>query len=560
MKREIRTTILAGLLMLAMEMTMAATTKVVELGPTNLMDGFEATRVVLAQDGKSVALDPRVFKFGRERKGVVTTDPLNLGPTDGVLDIVAPVTRIEITSDLTVPEGSAAAVEARTGATFFDQSGWTPWRTLEGGKGVISEPAGRFVQVRITLSSTKEGALPAVSRVVLKSQTEEVDLPSTLKVAEAKLQRIVRSPIDFKYERPDHPRIVRFRKEAELDRVVENAKDDFEKLVRLMDWAGSCYNDRTVKNETQEGYYAWDIDKIFALVEVEQNGKKIKRPTVYGHCMSYAELLVTAATALGYKGRHMVMEGFREATHEVTDIWVPSLGKWVYFDPSLSNYYYDKNTQVPLNLIEIHKIVADNFVPAGKDMHWFSQRDSAETKAQVRKVGGKNPIGCRLGPWRYGEPMPKDYDWGWYHGYLAAGFVQMTPRNDFHSHPEANPKRLGHSPGYAGYPFWVDEKTPPTRGGYNWYTRMRDFYWTLDQAALRVETDPRTPDMAMVEFGNSMPFFKAYRVSVNGVSLGEQGTHFRWKLRKGKNSLEVRPVDEFGMVGLPSSITLVFGD
>jgi hypothetical protein len=302
--------------------------------------------------------------------------------------------------------------------------------------------------------------------------------------------------------------------------------------------------------------YVWDIDRVFAMVEVEENGRKIKRPTVYGHCMSYAEIFVTGATALGYFARHMANLGFREASHEIVDAWVPSLGKWVYFDPSLSNYYYDKKTKEPLNLIEMHKIVADTFVPSGKDMHWFSEQHSEETQALVRKIGGQTPIGSRLGPWRYGKPMPRDYDWGWFHGYLAAGFVQMTPRNDFHSHPDAQSKYFQHYPGYSGYPNWVDAKTPPRKGGHNWYRRMRDFYWTLDQASLRLETIPDRKGTVRVELGQSMPFFKRFVVQTDDTEAAPSDACFDWDLHKGANALTVTPVDEFGRAGTGSSVTL----
>lgn len=528
---------------------------VVELNPQGLMEGFEARKVLLAADGQSVGLDARVFKFGNERKGVITTDPLDLGPAVGQMGLPVKVKRIACAVAADLPEGATVAVEARTGDTLFDQSAWSPWQPLAGLQGAIDNPAGRFAQVRLTLGAKGDAGLPAVRGLTVQAESEAIRTAPVPRVVAAAIQKIVRSPIDFKYERPDQPKIAKFRKEAELDKVVAGARDDFEKLVKLMDWAGSCHNDRTVRKEKEPGFYAWDIDKIFALVEVEKDGKKTMRPTVYGHCMSYSELLVTAATALGYKGRHMVMEGFRQATHEVADIWVPSLGKWVYFDPSLSNYYFDKGSRTPLNMIEIHKIVVDNFIPAGKDTHWFRTRDNQETKDVVRKVGGQNPIGCRLGPWRYGEPMPRDYDWGYSHGYLASGAVQMTPRNDFHSNPAANPKRFEHAPGYGGYPNWVDHKTPPTNGAHNWFTRPRDFYWTLDQAALRL-TAGAEPGTVTVELGHSMPFFKRYALKLDNVPVANVTNPYIWKIGKGQSKLEVAPVDEFGAVGLASVVTV----
>jgi hypothetical protein len=290
---------------------------------------------------------------------------------------------------------------------------------------------------------------------------------------------------------------------------------------------------------------------------VEVDGKRVKQPTIFGHCGSYAEVFIAAATAMGYVGsRHYCMEGFRESNHEITEMWVPSLGRWVYFDPSLTNYYYDKEAKVPMSLVEMHRLVADKFVPEGKDMNWWVLRRSDETLSRVKSVGGKAHIGSRLGPWNYGAPMPADYDWGWYHGYLTAGFIQMTPRNDQHSHPEKASRRFGSGPGYDGFPFWVDDKTPPRKDVRDWHTRMRDFYWTLDQAGVRLV---RTGEAEMaVELGNSMPFFKRYAVTVDGKEVADAGNPFEWSLKAGENRLEVVPVDDFGKTGLASMVLLRF--
>jgi hypothetical protein len=279
--------------------------------------------------------------------------------------------------------------------------------------------------------------------------------------------------------------------------------------------------------------------------------------------MSYAEVLIAAATALGYHARHWAIEGFRDMGHEVAEIWVSSRGKWVYFDPSLTSYYFDKDTKELLNVLELHRIMATKFLRTGEDMNWFSRGENNEAvTARVREVGGKAPVGCRVGPYRYGAPMPRDYDWGWEHGYLAAGFVQLTPRNDFHSHPETASRHFGGARRFVadGYPFWVDEKTPPTREGTgavtNWYTRPRDFYWTLDQAAMNLVKGAE--GTLLVEFGQSMPFFRRYRLAVDGVEVKAVANPFPWKLRVGANRLEVAPVDEYGKVGAASAVNVQY--
>lgn len=520
-----------------------------KLNANDLYSGYEARKVLLDKKGKKLSLDPRVFKFGRERKGVVCTDPIDLGVRDGIIGLDPHVTAAAVEVLATVPKGASVLTETRTGANLLDTSAWSKWKTLRRGKGTLRDLAGRYIQVRMTLRAPDAKHLPALTGLVLRPTV--VPLPREpwfpLKVVKADIQKIVRSAVVFHYERPDQPDIVKFRKAAKLDEVVKGARNDFEKLVKLMDWAGSCYNDRSQRPQIHKGRYTWDINRVFAVV----NG----RPTVYGHCMSYAEVMCYASIAMGYvSARHNAVGGFRQATHEVCDIWVPSLGKWVYFDPSLSSYYKDKKTRAPMSILETHKVIIDSFIPDGKDMHWFHQRRSAEVYAVMRKVGGKTPIICRLGKWRYGAKMPRNYNWGWSHSYLANGFVQMTPRNDFQSNPSKISRRFGNSPGYDGFPFWVDKKTPPTRGGHNWYTRQRDFYWTLDQASINlVRAGQRT---IRVELGQTMPFFKKYQLTVNGRESTTTKSVYRWGLRPGKNTLAVAPVDEFGKVGLASSVTL----
>jgi len=470
-----------------------------------------------------------------------------LTPTD--------VASVQVAVAADVPAGATVQVEFRSGLNPLDMAGWGEWKKLDGLAGSVADLAGRFVQVRITLQAKEPTALPALKSLTLTPQAKVTrGWTGSLQLADADVQKIVRSVIDFKYERPDQPTLVKFRKEAKLDQVVAGAKDDFEKMVKLMDWAGSCKNIRGTKREINpNGSYAWNIEKVFQVTD--------EGPCVYGHCMTYSEVMVTALAAMGYVGcRHMADDGFRDMSHEIVDAWVPSLGKWVHFDPSLTSYYYDLKTKTPLNLIEMHDVIIKAFLRDGEDMLWFRKRNEGSTSeayARVREVGGKTPIGCRLGPWRYGEKMDPDYDWGWYHGYLAAGLVQMTPRNDFHSHPEAASRNFSNYPGYDNYPYWVDAKTPPWRRVKNWYTRMRDFYWTMDQASLRLLPDAAKPGTVTVLLGESMPFFAKYQVTVDGGQPQDvTAATFAWTLRPGKNTLSVVPVDEFGKVGLASTVTV----
>ncbi len=528
-----------------------------KLTPKNLYAGFDARKVVPDKEGKALMLDIRVFKYNAKHTGWVITDPIALiGPVDGVAP-AGTVEGLEVEAQADIPDGASVILEVRTGPRCLDEKDWSLWEKIQDRKGSVSKVAGRYAQVKLTLTATTEDKLPGVTAVILRPKVKLAAWKKAAKVTEDKIQKIVRSPIDFKYENSHHPKLTKFRMAAKLDEVIKDAKNDFEALVKLQDWVAKSKNDRT-KGWNKAGYYPWDIDAVMKI-----DGAKPEERVVLGHCMSYCEVFVDVCSALGYKARHTSIMGFREMSHEVPDVWVPSLGKWVFFDPSLANYYYDNETKKPLNILEIHEIIVDTFLNEGESMAWFATRKGKgyeQTKSRVKKLGGKKHIGAYLGGWMYGAEMPADYDWGWRHGWLAQGFVQMTPRNDFYTHPDKVSKRFGSYPGYDNYPFWVDDKTPPRRKVTNWFTRHRDFYWTLDQASVALVQSGKE-GVLTVELGHSMPFFAKYEIKVDGKDVTPKGAPpatIEWKLNAGKNTLEVVPIDKFDKKGLASSVFVEF--
>ena len=530
----------------------------VTLSPADLAAGFDArkVRLVVGDAAPALVVDPRAVLPGDDGRGVVVTDVLDLGPTAGVVALPAEIRRIAVIVEADVPAGGGLTVAARTSPRRFDDAAWSEWVPLAARGGDIARPTGRYVQVRLEMTATAAGG-PRVAGVTIESEHGPVAAPPAgLRVIRAAVQRIVRSPIAFTHERPDAPKIARFRAAAGLDAVVAPATTDFDRLVLLMDWAGSCANVRDGRVKAR-GYYDWDREVNSEVTRPADGRGTPARVIVHGHCMSYAETLVDAATALGYKARHMAVLGFHDMSHEVVEAWVPELRKWVYLDPSLTNYYMARGTNQPLDILELHAAVV-GFLPAGRDMDWFVRPDAGDAAAAVHRIGGRTPVDARLGPWSYGSPMPRDYDWGWKHGYLTAGFVQMTPRNDFNSNPAANPKLLSHYPGYAGYPFWVDDRTPPRPGVTNWFTRDRDFHWTLDQATLALAAGPE-PGVLVAEFGHSMPFFRGYRVRIDGGPAVAAVSPFTWNVAPGEHTLEVAPIDEFGRIG-SASLVVVRGE
>ncbi len=550
--------IYASLSVLSMIQVGCISSNTVKFDANALYQGYDARYVRVSKRGETLQLDPRLFQTTLEKKGWVQTDPIDLNATEGLIALPGKTTGVAARMDVLSPDGASIEMAVRGTEDGVCSTNWTSWQNISA-VGEPFTPPGRFVQFRAILTASSPEALPAISCLTLTPEFQAVpSWEGKLTVIKDDVQRPVLSPIDFKYGRPDHPDLVWFRKIAGLDDIVAGKKSDFERLVALNNWIGALpWKPHSPRIRGKDGHYEWDIRKV---IEVGADGKL----TLHGHCMSYSEAMVAACVAMGYtSARHCAVLGFREATHEVVEVWVPDMGKWVYLDPTMTQYYFDKETRQPLNLLGMHDIVSDSFVPDNKDMVWFSERKSKETRSIVRKVGGKKPIGACTGDYQFGKNTGGDYDWGFYHGYLAAGFVQITPRNDFQEHPEKVPKTFSHYPGYAGYPNWVDSKTPPRKGGENWFTRKRDFYWTLDQATLTLSMGDE-PNLSVI-LGNTMPFFAMYEIALKTskdmqtrtIPHDEPG-RIVWRLNPGVNELLVTPVDEFGKRGISSTVRLKY--
>jgi len=519
---------------------MSANTSEIVLKPEDLYAGYDARKVILNKTKDAITLDPRIFQYTREKKGWIITDPIPLIPVQNGLGMPGTIEKADVEVLADVPDGANVTVEVRSGVNSLEETGWTDWQQITGLKSSIPVE-GRYLQIRVTLSANTAEKLPVIKQITIRPSLKNTySWKKSPKIIESDICKIIRSPITFYYERPDHPKLKAFREKAKLDELIASCKTDFEALVKLQNWIASVANERPA--DLAKPFYPWDIDKLVKWRE--------DKPVILGHCMSYAAVMVDSASSLGYKARHIAVLGFREMSHEVVEAWVPSLRKWVFFDPSLANYYCDKETGKAMNVLEIHNLIINKILYDDKDMTWFISRSNQETRDRVKKVGPKQLIEAKLGGWMYGNPMPANYDWGWQHGFLAHGFFQMTPRNDFYSNTNAVSKKFQSYPGYSNYPNWVDEKTPPRKGGENWFTRARDFYWTVDEASFVLVQDSQE-GVLEVEMGHCMPFFAKYEIKIDEkiTTPQVQNSIFKWELKNGKNRIEITPVDEYGKKG-----------
>lgn len=498
-------------------------------------------------DGNEILIDARKLASGEEVAGVVETDVIDLLDPDG--DRLAPdlrPVRLEIACRVSVPAGGRLTLEYRGGDSFFNREGWSEWRAAEGLSATPDAPGHRYWQARITLSADKLDNSPRLSGVVFSAEYK----PATVYEFSPEIVRfdnpeIVRSSVEFGYERMDNPVIRKFRELNSLDSLVAGCRSEMDTLVTLLNRVGSTRNTR---HGEFDGEYPWDIERI---VSYGPDGA----PSIEGHCMSYAVVYIAAVNSFGFHARHWADQGFRFADHEVVEVWSNSHGKWIYFDPSLAHYYRCSRTGEPMSILELHDVFVHTFFRDGETL----RMDMDLQRERVKEIGGKNvPIEYVSGDWSYGKPNP-DYDWGWLHGYLAAGFMRLTTRNDFHSRREPWFPHFGEGVhDFDEFLSWSDEKTPPGDRITRFSDRRRDFYWTLDQASVKaVRTDGNSLDL---EFGHSMPFFEEFRVRIDDGPPETTGNRFHWMLHGGLNSIEAVPCDKFGRTGIPARLEVMLRD
>jgi hypothetical protein len=487
----------------------------------------------------------RLFFEQYSAEGTAVSPVLDLRTLAEPKTLVAPVEagKLEIAATADVQAGSRLAISWRSGPTpFYQQDAWSDWNAVGGGLGGEAVPRGRFIQLRAQFFTADPAVSPRLSSLSLKSTCRDLP-PHTADVAltEDRNQRIVESPIEFEYEPSDLAALQQFRKAFNLDGVVAGATSELAMLVKLRHWAAQM---RNVTEGFPQRYPDWNAESIITR---DASGMSIT-----GFCLQYNLVLMQACRAFGMQGRHFCIDGYNEMGHEIAEIWSNQFQKWIYMDASLDANYSDPKTKVPSSLLELHRVYLGAFFRRAETI--FSI-DPGELAKRVTDTETRVPLKYSDGGYNFGKPV-EDYPWWKEHGYLAAGKLRLTPRDNFLSSPAPLPLKQGAMwPGWDGFVNWEDARAPRMPVHANYVDKETDLYWTLNQARM-VLLDGENAGELRVALKNSMPFFHHYLVRENGGEWKEQAGGFVWKLASGSNRLEVKPVDRSGLAGIISAVTL----
>ncbi len=509
------------------------------LGPGGSMQGEYMVRLMLDQHRAEGRLISPVFDLGE-----ATAD-------QHAITRCAMIRDMTLRLDADCPAGTAVALEYRAGNTWSVlPNHWSHW--VPAAK-VKQFPRGRYGQWRAVLTTDDPSVSPIVKAVAPRVTLRALPAPDAgrVYVTESRNARIVRPSFDYAYEVFDHPSLVELRRNYQLDLVLEGADTNFEKILRLKRWTARQYAREALqawflRNEGHRRYPPWDAHRI-----LNQNGYS---------CVSFAVLFMQVCQAFGIPCRHVQVNAWCIGGHEVNEVWSDDFGKWFFVDAGYNYYVCDPATGVPLSIAELAAALArcqatNELVEVGAGLR-VPAKVVTEGALPLRYVVEPSPMNeiYRSGA----EPADRA---GFMHKHAAWMFFQaMIPRNDFYSNPTPMPLNQGtsHWP-WNGYVVWADGPVP-RRPQYSRYAlKPGDFYWTLNQAAFRLEYG-ETPGYLTVQLDTETPDFRSFQARQDGGEWRDVQSVFAWPLHPGFNALELCAQNRAGTRGRASRVVVLYQD
>ncbi len=449
------------------------------------------------------------------------------------------------------PTGTTVALEYRAGNTWsVTPNHWSVW--LPAAK-VKQYPRGRFGQWRARLATDDPSVSPVLQAVTPRATLRALPAPDAgrVYVTESRNAQIVRPSQPYAYEKFDHPRLVELREAYRLDLEVAGAATEFEKILRLKRWTANQYAREGLQgwfllNDGRRTYPPWDAHCV-----LNRNGYS---------CVSFAVLFMQVCQAFGIPCRHVQVNPWCSGGHEVNEVWSDDFGKWMFVDAGYNYYVCDPATGVPLNIAEVAAVLArhqaaNELVEVGAGLR-VPAKVVPEGDVPLRYVVEPSPMNESY----RAEAGPADLA-GFMHKHAAWMFFQaMIPRNDFYSHPLPMPLNQGtsHWP-WNGYLVWAAGPVP-RRPQYSRYAlKPGDFYWTLNQAAFRLEYG-QEPGSLSVQLDTETPDFQTFQARENDGDWRDVPSVFDWRLRPGFNTLELVARNRAGTRGRPSRAVVLYQD
>src|SRR5690606_3123020 len=111
--------------------------------------------------------------------------------------------------------------------------------------------------------------------------------------------------------------------------------------------------------------YSWNWNDVTTppIIDASTGMPKLNGPffngrRMVGMCLYPNQALIGALLSMGFQARHINIHSEGMSGHEVTEVWSNEFNKWSYMDATRDYYYYDMESGIPLNALEIHNLLA----------------------------------------------------------------------------------------------------------------------------------------------------------------------------------------------------------
>lgn len=329
------------------------------------------------------------------------------------------------------------------------------------------------------------------------------------------------APKEFRgLEQLQSPRIRRLREEYNLEDVLEGGRGEFRRMLLLRHWVHSRW---PIDNEQR---FSGDA---FAILEKAKTGAGF-------HCSHAMRVQHAVMTAMGFVVRDLGVdcnhkEFGRSIHHGVNEVWSNEYAKWVLLDAKY-DIHFERNG-VPLSALELHEAARSG----GEDV----TRVQGPDRERVPMKGLEYPTSSVAGYWWVAYHVPLDRFTGQTRDSRLVIFDNPAFRETVWFR--------GSSSGLKKHWAYAADAFLPTE-------QRREIEWT-----------PGVPDLQLrqaskgeldVAFHSVTPNLNAYLVRTDGGAWQPaDGGQFRWKLKPGRNTLDVRTQNHFDVTGPAVTATVL---
>jgi hypothetical protein len=429
---------------------------------------------------------------------------------------------IQIKAEGITSKETGIALFLRGGSTpSYNPTTWDSWKPAEAYRKMSgAAQQWQFFQWKAELTTRNGVVTPVLGKVTVTASIDSRGMEKSALADVSKNRKIVRGYYNYAYQPFEQDRLKYLREHYRLNEVVGVCSSEFEKFEVLATWLRGQWRDGWGAARAGTLKTPWDAEVILEMVPDFKAS---------GMCTIYANAFVQCALAVGLNARGNVLDH-----HFVSEIWSNEYEKWILFDIGFNNQstrtFHMELNGTPLSSVEILK--AEN---EGKQ----AQLDLVPAKLwkktwkgdQAKQAALMDPIQWKP---RVGIPTRNNFLETWLPGELQHGFGAYS---------------------YDGYLWWKKTLIPE----YEEYTlqtsHYRDMYWTLNQAQIFL-SETGKPGELKVLLDTVTPNLDKVMVRLDGGEWKPVTGGMNWTLKSGRNRLEAKPVNKWGMDGITSEVVV----